>query len=578
MAKRIARLSDEEVELLLAGKDNPDLLSNYFFKKPGYDQGWVLDYNFDPEGAWQKMVHHATQRRIIVIGGFGSGKTRGIGVSGSMHCITTRDFAFMNCAPTAYQALLMYNFILEMASGTRFEDMIWKSPRTPYPMIEIKFYAGKMLIESKMEFLSIDRNAVQILSWEGDWVNLDEGGQIDDLAGTLTNLGSRMRGSINGRPRLGRMSLTSNSWDNPEMWARYDMALEDPENYLSLTVSSRHNHNITPEQLHLMLKDIPEDEHARFIDGDRPQGKGLYFNQQRVYACEDAEMGNRIRFGKESGMVGYDWVEMHGSGVIYYKEAPRKDGIYMILGDPGTGNCPLRNSPVIMVLDVANFPMEPSRIVSLWWGSGQGSITPFVRQTLKMMMEYNPIFTGVDSTGPQASTADLLNTYLHGARESGNMKMEWLGADIDLSKVMNPWISGLDFSGSKKASYLVSGKMFIEARLVRWPKQATGIRRQLTNYDPEKDTPKSFLAQDIVATFCMASFAIRSWFNVSPEDMVGLYQQENSRSPLTKDPEVFRLSISERNTRERDVERKPTFDNPRQDFPSRYWETEEDIP
>jgi hypothetical protein len=569
MARRIARLSDQEVALLMKGKDDPDLLSNYFFRKPGEETGWVLDDNFDPEGAWQKKVHHALQTRIVVIGGFGSGKTRGVGISACMHAMTTKNFAFMNCAPTAYQAVIMYNFILEVALDTRFGDLIWEHPRTPYPTIKLRFYAGNTLINSKLEFMSIDKNAVQILSWEGDWVNLDEGGNIDTLGETITHLGSRLRGSINKRPRLGRLSIISNSWDNPEMWSRYDMASVDPENYLSLTVSSRHNHNITPLQLQMMLKDIPEDEHEQFIEGSRPVGKGLYFNQQRVFACEDVEYGNTIKAAAELSIPGYIWYELRGSGVIHYTTPKLPDHVYMILGDPGTGAAPNRNSPVIFTFDVTGFPMTRAYINAMWWGNGRGSITPFIRQLMQFMKMYNPLLTGVDSTGPQASTAEVINTYLHSARETGNMKMDWLGSDIDLTDVMNPWIVGYDFSGSKKVSYLVSGKMFIEANLVRWPKQATGIRRQLTNYDPEKDTKGSALAQDIVATFCMGAFAVRSWFNISPEDVVKFLSTKDHVRSESQDKGLLRLANSERNERLPREEAREIND-PRQDFPKRY--------
>jgi hypothetical protein len=72
-------------------------------------------------------------------------------------------------------------------------------------------------------------------------------------------------------------------------------------------------------------------------------------------------------------------------------------------------------------------------------------------------------------------------------------------------------ISGLDFSGSKKAGYLVVARMFIESGLLSWPKLVVGIRSQLTNYDPGRDRN---IAQDLVATIAMSAFLIRIYFNV----------------------------------------------------------------
>lgn len=553
MAKRLARLSKDETDLLVAGKTDPDILSNYFMKKPGAKQGWILDDNFDPEGMWQRDLHFAKQKRIVVIGGFGSGKTRCVGVSGTMWCITTHDFAFMNCAPTQYQALLMYNFVLEIAEDSRLGDMIYAAPRSPYPQIIFKFYANDILMTSKMEFMSIDRNAVQILSWEGDWVNIDEAGRIDNLAETITNLGSRLRGSVNGRARLGRLSITSNSWDNPELWNRYDMSLDDPENYLSKTVSSRHNHNITPEQLHLMLKDIPEDEHDRYIDGTRPEGKGNYFSKERVYACESDVSEEILKTAVENHIEGYVYKEMRGNGVINY-EIPRKvTDQYIILGDPGTGNVPLRNSPAIMVWNVTGFPTRPAYLDAFWWGFGNGSITPFVRNALRLMIKYNPLMTGIDSTGTQAHTAEVLNTYLYSARETGKLNIDWLGGDLDMSGVMNPHFEGMDFAGAKKPAYLVSARLFIEAGLAKWPKPITGIRRQLTNYDPEKDKTNSYLAQDLVATFSMFAYATRILFNISTEELAKRTMGQDDNDGPQRFDQTLRASKADRTRRSRAI-------------------------
>ena len=558
MAKRLARLSKDETDLLVAGKSNPDLLSNYFIKKPGAKQGWILDDNFAPEGAWQRDLHFAKQKRIVIIGGFGSGKTRCVGVSGTFWCITTHDFAFMNCAPTQYQALLMYNFILEIAEDTRLGDMIYAAPRSPYPQIIFKFYAGDILMTSKMEFMSIDRNAVQILSWEGDWVNIDEAGRIDTLAETLTHLGSRLRGSVNGRPRLGRLSITSNSWDNPELWSRYDRSLDEPENYLSKTVSSRHNHNITEEQLHLMLQDIPEDEHERYIDGTRPEGKGNYFSKQKVYACEVKGVGDLVKSAAESGIDGYKYQEMRGNGAIQMEVPRLQQCQYVITGDPGTGNVPLRNSPAIMVWNVTDFPAKPTMLDAYWWGFGNGSTIPFIRNILRLMIKYNPIMTAIDSTGTQAHTAEVLNTYLYSARETGKLKIDWLGEELDMSAVMVPHFEGMDFSGGKKPAYLVSARLFIEAELAKWPAEFTGLRRQLTNYDPEQDKTNGYLAQDLVATFAMFAYATRILFNISAEDLAKISIRDTDKKSGVLPSGILRSSKAGRTQRARTVKKQDT--------------------
>jgi hypothetical protein len=477
--------------------------------------------------------------------------TKGVALSAGVWCVTTKDFSFMNCAPLSWQSELMYKFIINvLARNTPFGKLVYAYPKRPYPVIDIRFLVNGILVNSTMEFMSVDKNAAAILSWEGDWVNVDEAGQIDDLENTIINLGSRMRGSINGRERLGRMSMTSNSWDNPEMWYRYDLARELPDDYLSLTVSSRHNKNITPDQLRLMLKDIPEDEHDRFIDGSRPEGRGNYFSKPKVYACEDGGYDSFILGGVETGLTGFDLQKAYGAGVVYFTVPRAENRVYMLLGDPGNGNAPNRNAPAIQVWDVTEFPKYKAIMTALYWGSGNGSITPFIRFFLRFMQMYNPIFSGVDNTGTQKNTAELLNLYINSIRVDPTKKQDWLG-DIDLSKVINTYISGLDFSGGKKPAYLVAGRMMLEAGLMVWPKFVAGMRSQLTNYDPDKDKASSGpkIAQDLVAAYCMAAHSIRAWFNYDPtgenkteeSDRIEIFEQAFGRET--------RLSTAEREFR-----------------------------
>lgn len=518
--KPIYHLNSEEADIINLGVDDPDIITDYFFRPFGRTSGWKLDENFTEEGAWQKKVHFAAQNRIIVIGGFGSGKTRGVAVSACVHSMVTPDFKFMNTAPKSWQADLMYNFILDVSRSTPFEKLIYEYPKRPYPVIKLMFYIGDYLMVSTLEFMSLDRNANTILSWEGDWCNIDEAGQVDDLQTVIRNLGSRMRGSINGRDRLGRLSMVSNSWDNPEMWYRFDLAKEMPDDFLSLVISSRDNKNITEKQLKAMLKDIPEEEIGQFIDGTRPEGRGNYFAKEWIYEAEDDIYGKMIQTFVEKETPGYVMQTQYGCGVVNLVVPKSSQGNYVIVGDPGTDGAPNRNSPVIGVWDVSSFPQSKASLVGFWWGSGNGSITPFVNKLLWFMELYNPIWTGIDSTASQKNMAELLNIYIQSDRIEDEQIAKWFGG-VNLSKVYNKTIHGMDFSGSKKSSYLVAGRLFLEARLVTWPKFIIGMRSQLTNYDPEKDQKSGHLSQDIVAMYCMGCAAIRFYFGINPNDYIG---------------------------------------------------------
>jgi len=514
---RATILTPSEVEIMRRAIDEPSIFTDYFFKGKGYDKGWRFDENFTEEGKWQEKVHKSAQSDITVIGGFGTGKTTGIAMSACVWACLTTDFKFLNAAPKAWQAKLMYNFILESARNTRFEDLIINAPKGPYPKIEISFQIDQVVYYSTLEFMSVDKNAEGILSWEGDWINIDEAGQLDNLEEIIRNVGSRLRGSVRGRERLGRFSMMSNSWDNYYLWYYFDLAQGDPENFLSLVVSSRHNKNITKSQLERMLIRIPKDERSRFIDGTRPEGRGQFFDKQSIYACEnDDHLFTREMAEMEKKNYGY--YTLHGAGPIFYQEPPSAGSITVFLGDPGVGSAPQRNAPVWMGYEVSLFPKKPARLLYFWWGNGSGRITPFVEKLIDIWEVYNPIFMGIDSTGTQKNMAVLINEYVMNRKKIDENDIFIHNEMLDESLV--PIVHGLDFSGTKKISYLHACRLFIEGRLFSWPKGIVGIRSQLSNYDPEKDGKTANLPQDIVATMAMAAHSIRGLYNVDPQDYI----------------------------------------------------------
>lgn len=495
---KIYRATDEEVEILVKGQEDPDYITGYFFRPVGSDKGWYFDDNFTKDGAWQRTIHFAAQSLLVLIGGIGSGKTLGVGMSACVWGCTTPDFKFLNVAQKEYQAAQMYDMIIERATDAPFANLIMSAVRRPHHKITIEFMVGNRTIHSTLEFMSVDRDATGIFSWRGDWINVEEAGLLDNLDEVARNLSTRLTGSTRtGRPYLGRFSFTSNPWETPHLWYLYDMASADPENCYSQIVSTRVNKNVTEEQLKHMLKHIPEDERARFIDGNRPEGKGLYFNRGTVLACEDPLSGEMVKRAAKEGREGFTYAEQYSAGPVHYGIPPIKDHLYFIFGDPGSDNAPGRNSPVIMVWDVTSFPSEPMVLSYFWWGSGFGRISPFVDKLLELNSTYNAAFTGIDSTGPQKNFAELIN-------------IQNFDPNADLNAPGSSGIAGLDFSGARKPAYLVAARLCIEGKKVSWPKAITGIRAQLTMYDPLKDRsglPK--FPQDIVATMGMSCFVTR---------------------------------------------------------------------
>jgi len=531
-------LTPSEVEILQKSQEDPNIFSEYFFAPREGGAGWRFDDNFTEDGAWQRDFHEAQQRDITVIGGFGTGKTLGVAMSACTMACTTKDFKFLNVAQKQWQAKQMYDMIILQARNTRFDDLIWEKPRKPYHKITLRYRIGKTVYESTLEFMSVDKDATGVLSWEGDWINVDEAGLLDNLEEVVTNVGSRLRGSVKGRERLGRFSMTSNSWDNFYLWYYFDQAVADPTNYLSIVVSSRSNKNVTEQQLARMLQRIPAEERARFIEGSRPEGKGHFFAREAVYSCEITGEGALVEERAKNGWGGYAWEKQHGCGAILFEKPPENGKFYMMFGDPGTDGAPHRNAPVLMVWEVSNFPKVPARLTAFWWGNGGGKISKFIQQMFHYIDIYKPGYTGVDSTSTQKNINTLVNEYLFKERfvdEEGN-----IGYQGPVGNVSG--IAGLDFSGSKKIQYLQTLRLFVEGKLLTWPKEIVGIRSQLTNYDYEVDKK---IAQDIVATMSMSSHAIRMWFHVSPEELVA-----KNYSAVDKDAATHRrLPNAERSRR-----------------------------
>lgn len=500
--RHIYQATDEEVEIILKGQEDPDYITGYFFKPEYAEEGWYFDKNFTEDGAWQKTMHFALQSLIVLIGGIGSGKTLGVGMSACIFGTTTPDFKFLNVAQKEYQAAQMYELIIERATDAPFAKLITSAVRRPHHKITIEYKLGPQTIHSTLEFMSVDRDATGIFSWRGDWINVEEAGLLDNLDEIARNLSTRLTGNTrSGRPYIGRFSFTSNPWDTPHLWYLYDMAAADPENCFSLQVSTRSNKNVTEKQLENMLKHIPEDERARFIEGARPQGQGLYFNRGSIGLCEDLLAGDMVKRAAESGTTGFTYAEQYTCGVVHYG-IPRISGhMYFCIGDPGSDNAPGRNSPCIGVWDVTGFPKQPMTLAAFWWGNGWGHISPFVDKLAELRTAYNAIFTAIDSTGPQKMFAELLNIQNY----DPNASLDTPGTDS---------IAGLDFSGGRKPAYLVAARLTVESAKVIWPKAIIGFRAQLANYDPLKDragNPK--IPQDIVAMLSMSCWAARVYFN-----------------------------------------------------------------
>jgi len=505
MQSSVYSLSAAEARIWEAGKQDPNILLGYFFRRPGQPMGWQLDRNFEEAGKWQLDMCLASQTFIVVIGGVSTGKTVGIGMSAFAHGMVTEDFKFLNVAKESWQSQLMYSAILEHAKGCVAEKLIFSSPKRPYPMIELAFNVNGHYWHSTLEFMSIgsDRDATNIFSWRGDWLNVDEAGRLDNLTEIVGNLSTRGTGNTpTGREYMSRLSLISNPWDNPELWQMFDIAAADPLDSLAVNVETKDNKNTSPRQINKILKLVPKEEQERFLTGKRPEGAGKYFTKDTVAGCESELLSVSYLNGRENAKtedLPYWTIQSAPHLGVWNLKTPKKDGrSYTLVGDPGTGTAPSRNAPVLMIFDTTEVPDSPAALIALWWGNGGGSITPWVSEMMSMIEYYKPTFAGVDSTGTQKNTAEIIS-------------MEYVtGKHLSVD-----YITGLDFSGPKKYSYLVALRLSLESKGIMWPHFISGIGSQLRNYDPTLDKSASAkLPQDLVSTLAMGAFAIRANYGI----------------------------------------------------------------
>jgi len=285
----------------------------------------------------------------------------------------------------------------------------------------------------------------------------------------------------------------------------YDMALADSQDGLVFNIDTAANKNTTEKQIKLALKRIPEDQHERFMTGNRQQGRGNYFSPNDVRGCESEIMQNSILEAYKAKVK--DYVVMHNPilGVWHFRIPRDRRRLYFVVGDPGTGAAPSRNAPTILVFDVTEAPgFVP--IIAMWWGNGNGSIMPFIDKLLEWKEYYVPLHTYVDNTGTQKSTAELINYDLY-------------VADTERKKIFQG-LEGLDFASTRKYSYLMATRLSIEAGAFQWPLFLNkSLSSQLGNYDPIKDkNPNSKLPQDLVACLAMGAYAIRREYSYDLEE------------------------------------------------------------
>jgi len=429
---------------------------------------------------WASRIAHGEETDAVIVAGVGSGKTLNMVLVAGYYCCMLPNFRYLGTAPISWQADLSYKDFLQQALDYNNDDRPRRIRRwidrvvyRPYPTVY--FVNG-----STMEFKSLDKDATSILTWSGDMITVDQAEDDSiDLEQVSGNLGSRLRGQVGGRARLGKLVFLANSAYNPMLWEMFDRYNSDPTS-LAMTMSSYDNPVLTKRSLADMAKRFRDkDEAKRMMYAERPLPKGKEFTGETIEHAQSAGLDKIMSDALEEHMPGYIIESSRTAGTTRWIIPPQKDHMYVMVGDPGQGNPPYRNSAAILVYDVTDVPKQPATLAAFDWVYGYGSYWPFINKMIEWYDEYHPYIAAFDATGTQKSFDDL--------------------GVLDQSKVWMP----LNLSNLKMHMVLCA-KVLLSRGIIQMPKSLFSIWNQLLMWCmPDKN-----LQQDIASAVFMGAYVI----------------------------------------------------------------------
>jgi len=574
--RQIYRMSQADYEIMERGKTDPNYITDYYMRAPTsgtrwmrtpqpFDEdkarGWAFLYQkwneadrperlfvhddieytmqWDMEGyplfwhkhgwlwqPWQKDWFLCPQPEVTVVGGFGSGKTAAIATILAVLAMTTPNFRGFAVAPQMIQAMEVYKYIMMNFSGTPwFDRFVWNFPKKPYPQFVLKSdYIG----ESTIEILSIEHDPEKVRTLEGDIIFLDQAEKIMELDDLIRDLGSRLRGQIQGRAKLGKLNLVANAGDNPQLWMRYDMAEWEPDTYKSFNPASWDNIYLTKSDITNLKRRVGGEgvDVDQWMAAKRPMGRGEHFPPDMVKDCTDDGLDHIMDQAQATVKEAREVIERtRGKTPIkledlpeYYfiKKTSQKIGVYqwemppdhkagrqyIVIADPGQGNPPDRNSAAIFAWDITEFPEKPAYLRGFNWVFGNGSYWPFLTEYERYVKLYRAQGRNAfDATGVQK------------------------GFDELVFAMMSLHAEGLNMAQNGKYLALNAAKMFMGKRLMVFP-YISHLSNQLTNYV----LPDTKIRQDLVMGICMSALYMRRYYWEDAQDDDGTYPVATTRT------------------------------------------------
>jgi len=441
---------------------------------------WYFDWEPLPK---QWAFHQIAIPNVTFLGGIACGKTYSVAASYLIDCLSIPYFGALNTSVTSTQAELVFEVVMGwIEQNERLEHLIEHVTLKPFPMIDFKNF-------SYWHFRTMGKDAKYIRGSEYDRINVDEAG-LDYEGISLKRLRGRLRGKRPDKTvRMARLDVTTSPTDAPWLRERFDRGTKGhPQAQLDLYRSIRatiyENIHLTPEQIHNMEADYTDEMIDVELKGLFPDYGMTTFPRRHLDFCTSQDltdlMTDAIRPETGSPTRGFRYQEHPRHGIVHWEMPPVPHGMYVLAGDPGTGDPPKRNSPCVLV---ARVDQKPYDIVYFDWVFGHGSYMPFLQSFKYAIDLYQPVFSGMDTTSTQKAINELA--------------FENVGIYVD----------GLNFQRDKEGM-LNALSIAVTNHWFRWP-HIKGLLFQMRHYRREEDKSSARQPQDIVMTLAELAFLCR---------------------------------------------------------------------
>lgn len=374
---------------------------------------WPHGYIFLP---WFQDVIASKRLIVVAEGGTGSAKTSGVGALCLADMVAHPGCDILNVAPSGTQAGDMMDEIGKWVEGTGgFEKFVVRSRagdlwvQKPYPTMTVNVYG----YPSTFTCMTLSKEGKIVLGKDKDRISIDEAGMIWNIMELLPYLVSRRRGLRRDGSRRGLVPgylFLSNPHDNPQFdmlkrRAQADMGKPDGRFYYA-NPRTADNIYVTAEQIEDQNSLLTDAQQKRWHDGDAAAVAATGIIPIRlIERCHNEGMDDVLKRLPENGV----YEERSGIGVIRYEIDRDENREYLIIGDPGTNDLSgmtHNGVPFIIVLDVTDFPGQPSRLVAMWGLDGGGRYQPWVEGVKYYILKYMGV-AAYDATGTQTAFAEF---------------------------------------------------------------------------------------------------------------------------------------------------------------------------